>query len=87
MRITMGKEYSYTVIAKKFENRTKNTKDIGKYVKYIKIAKNLLKDSPTAMDFLLVVMLLDNRCLLCFIGSEKFMYPPFQCLSMSNIIF
>ena len=46
MRITMGKEYSYTVIAKKFENRTKNTKDMGKYVKHIKIAK---KGSLTAI--------------------------------------
>ena len=42
--------YFDTVIPKKFENQTKNTKDIGKYVK---IAKNLQKDSPIAMDVLL----------------------------------
>ena len=41
-----GKKYFDTVIAKKFENRTK---DMGKYVKHIKIAKNLLKDSLTAI--------------------------------------
>ena len=44
-----GKKYFDTVIAKKFENRTKNTKDMGKYVKHIKIAKNLLKGSLTAI--------------------------------------
>ena len=31
-----GKKYYYTVIVKKFGNRTKNTKDVGKYVKHIK---------------------------------------------------
>ena len=44
-----GKKYLKTVIAKKFKNWTKNTKDMGKYVKYIKIAKNLLKGSLTAI--------------------------------------
>ena len=44
-----GKIYFDTVIAKKFKNRTKNTKDMGKYVKLIKIAKNLLKGSLTAI--------------------------------------
>ena len=32
-----------------FENQTKITKDIGKYVKHIKIVKNLLKSSLTAL--------------------------------------
>ena len=44
-----GKKYYYTVIAKKFENRTKNTKDMEKYVKHIKIAKNLLTGSLIAI--------------------------------------
>ena len=38
MHITMGKN-----------NFTKNTKDMGKYVKHLQIAKNLLKDSLTAI--------------------------------------
>ena len=42
------KNYFDTDIPKKFENWTKNTKDMGKYVKHIKIAKNLLKGSLTA---------------------------------------
>ena len=40
MRITMEK--IYMIIAKKFKNRTKNTKDMGKYVKH--------KGSLTAID-------------------------------------
>ena len=52
MRITMGKKYFDTDIPKKFENWTKNTKDMGKYRKHIKIVKNLLKGSQTAMVFL-----------------------------------
>ena len=35
-----------------WENRTKNTKDIGKYGKNIKVAKNLPKSSPSAMEVL-----------------------------------
>ena len=42
--------YFDTDIPKKFENQTKTTKDIGKYVK---IAKNLQKDSPIAMEVFL----------------------------------
>ena len=38
MLITMEKNYFYTDIPKKFKNWTKNTKDIGIYVKCIKIA-------------------------------------------------
>ena len=34
-----GENYFDTDIPKKFENWTKNTKDMGKYVKHIKIAK------------------------------------------------
>ena len=45
-----GKNYFDTDIPKKFKNWTKNTKDIGIYVKYIKIAKNLIKGSLTAID-------------------------------------
>ena len=44
-----GKNYFDTDIPKKFENWTKNTKYMGKYVKHIKIAKNLIKGSLTAM--------------------------------------
>ena len=44
-----GKKYFDTVIAKRFENRTKNTKYMGKYAKHIKIAKSLLKDSLTSI--------------------------------------
>ena len=44
-----GKNYFDTDIPKKFENWTKNTKYMGKYVKHIKIAKNLIKGSLAAM--------------------------------------
>ena len=44
-----GKNYFYTDIPKKFENWTKNTKYMGKYVKHKKIAKNLIKASVTAI--------------------------------------
>ena len=38
---------------KNFKNRTINTKDMGKNVKNIKIAKNLQKGSLTAIDVFL----------------------------------
>ena len=44
-----GKNYFDNDIPKKFENRTKNTKYVGKYVKHIKIAKNLIKGSLAVM--------------------------------------
>ena len=43
------KNYFDTDIPKKFENWTKNTKYMEKYVKHQKIAKNLIKGSRTAM--------------------------------------
>ena len=43
------KNYFDTDIPKTFENWTKNTKDMGKNVKHVKIAKNLLKCSLTTM--------------------------------------
>ena len=42
------KNYFDTDIPNKFENWTKNPKYMGKYVKHIKIAKNLIKGSLTA---------------------------------------
>ena len=44
-----GKNYFDTDIQKSFTNWTKNTKDMGKYVKHIRIAKNLIKCNLTAM--------------------------------------
>ena len=44
-----GKNYFDTDIPKKFENWTKNTKYMGKYLKHIKIAKNLIKGSLAVM--------------------------------------
>ena len=44
-----GKNYFDTDIPKKFLNWTKNTKDMGKNVKHIKIVKNLIKGSLTPM--------------------------------------
>ena len=43
------KNYFDTDMQKKFENGTKNTKYMGKYVKHIRIAKNLIKGSLTDM--------------------------------------
>ena len=45
----MGKNILKLSSQKKFENRTKNFKDMRKYVKHIRIAKNLLKDSLAAI--------------------------------------
>ena len=53
MHITMGKNTLKLLMQKSFKNKTKNTKDIGKYVKHIKIAKNLLKVSLAAIVSLL----------------------------------
>ena len=44
-----GKNYFDTDIPKKFENWIKINKDMGKYVKHIKIAKNLIKGSLAGM--------------------------------------
>ena len=46
------KNYFDTDIPKKLESWTKNTKDMGKYEKQIKIAKNLLKVSLNYVCFL-----------------------------------
>ena len=48
---TIG-ENTLKLATKFFENRTKNTKDMGGNVKNIKIAKNLQKISQTAMNVL-----------------------------------
>ena len=44
-----GKQYFETVNAKKVLKFDQNTKDMGKYVKHIKIARNLLKGSLAAI--------------------------------------
>ena len=49
MLITMRKINFMLISKNTFENWTKNTKDMGKYVYHIKIVKNLIKDSLTAM--------------------------------------
>ena len=61
-----GENYFDTDIPKKFENWIINTKDMGKYVKHIKIAKNLLKGSLTAM-----VVFLNDRKLNFYILLEN----------------